>query len=56
MKKKPHIGEYRWIDEFGTGRGLMVYTDSGWVTLVGRERVIPKKIPAISNRISRIKA
>lgn len=43
MKKKPVTGEYRWMDELETGKGLMVYTDTvgGWVTLVGREPVIP---------------
>ena len=58
MKKKPYIGEYRWMDELGTGKGLMVYTDTvgGWVTVVGREPVIPKKIPTVSNRIKKIKA
>ena len=61
MKKKPVTGEYRWMDELETGKGLMVYTDTvgGWVTVVGREPVIPKKfskIPVIINRIKKIKA
>ena len=61
MKKKPYIGEYRWMDELGTGKGLMVYTDTvgRWVIVVGREPAIPKKfskIPVIINRIKKIKA
>lgn len=61
MKKKPYIGENSWMDELGTGKGLMVYTDTagGWVIVVRREPVIPKKfskIPVIINRIKKIKA